>query len=169
MVREIPPVPKSRSWRWRRGSAVEWNREVCGRHVPMRRIANGTASGAVVVDENERRSRGFAMVTERKGVTDGWVKIATGDMLRKAFHRGTRGSDIMVVLTWTCLATAGAAGACVELDDAEAVCLDRTAGDLEEARTRAEAARGIEDRAPERGGHSAVVVTAAIVCIEMKC
>lgn len=120
----------------------------------MRRIANGTASGVVVVDENERRSRGFAMVTERKGVADGWVKIATGDMLRKAFHRGTRGSDIMVVLlrTWACLATAGA---CVELDDA--VCFALAV--WPEARTRA----------PVRGGHSAVVVTAAIVCGEMKC
>lgn len=136
--------------------------------MPMRRSANGTASGVVVVNKNERRSRGFAMATERKGVTDGWVKIATGDMLRKAFHRGTRGSDIMavLVLTWACLATAGAAGACVELDDA--VCFALVV--WPEARTRAEAARGIEDRAPERGGHSsAVVVTAAIVCGEMKC
>lgn len=167
MVRDILPLPKRRSWRGRRGGAVEWNGEDCGRHVPMRRIANGTASGVVVVDENERRSRGFAMVTERKGVTDGWVKIATGDMLRKAFHRGTRGSDIMVVvvLTWACLATAGAAGACVELDDA--VCFALAV--WPEARTRAEAARGIEARAPVRGGHSAVVVTAAIVCGEMKC
>ena len=75
----------------------------------IRRIARGTAKDLDVAVEIDRFSRGFAMVTERMGVADAWVKIARGDAFRIWFHLDTGGRDIMV-LTLAPLQTAGGAG-----------------------------------------------------------
>ena len=63
----------------------------------IRRIARGTPKDLYVAVENDRLRRGFAMVTERMGVVDAWVKIARGDAFRIWFHLDTAGRDIMVL------------------------------------------------------------------------